>query len=158
MGEDPHEGKAVGGDLSVSTSSIWALPSPEEERDKYVELIRAKRRLAMPDACCKCGKVFKPWSLDRNEEGWPPYEEVPCPKCGNKVLVFSDKNMEKRYYENKLMETKLTKRVEQIEHVLGLSKDRKHEKTLLERMEMVEKVIVNLVQGKTPQKPPPLPD
>jgi len=159
MGKEPQEREAVEGHLSVSTNSVWALPSEEEERDKYRDHLRAVRHVNMPDAQCKsCHTIFKPWSLDLDPKDWPPYEEVPCPKCGKKVLVFSDKNMEKRYYENKLMESKLTKRVEQIERALGLSKDRKDEKPLLERVDRLEAAIINLIQGKLPQKPPPPPD
>lgn len=105
MGEDPEKRETVGGAISVDTSSVYALPSPEEELDEYVQQIRAKRRYYMPDACCpKCGKIFKPLSLDRNEQSWPPYAKVPCPKCKSIVTVFFDKKLERDFSSGKLLE------------------------------------------------------
>jgi RNase P subunit RPR2 len=100
MGKKPEEGK-----VGVSTNSVWARPSEEELHDDYLEQVRINNALSMPDACCKsCGNIFKPWSLDRNMQSWPPYDDVTCPKCGKKVRVFLDKKLERDFSSRKLLE------------------------------------------------------
>jgi hypothetical protein len=103
LGEKKEE--TVEGGIRVSTRNIWQLPTEEEEREKYRQIVRANNALAMPDACCKsCGKIFKPWSFDRNQQSWPPYDDVPCPKCGKMVRVYWDKKLERDLCSRKLLE------------------------------------------------------
>jgi len=105
MGKEPEEGKVVERHLSVSTSSIFQRPTDEEVRDKYRQDFRIQNAIAMPDACCKsCGKIFKPWSLDRNQQSWPPYDDVPCPECKKMVRVYWDKKLERDVCSRKLLE------------------------------------------------------
>jgi hypothetical protein len=106
MGEEPEERKVVkSGPIVVSSKNVWARPTEEELQDEYLEQVRTNNALSMPDACCKsCGNIFKPWSLDRNMKSWPPYDRVPCPKCGKEVRVFLDKKLERDFYSRKLVE------------------------------------------------------